>query len=477
MPRRTKIIATIGPASESEAQVKALLEAGMDVARLGLAHGTLEHNLERFHNLRSAAADFGHELGILVDLPGPKIRTGIFRDEGVHLHQGEELRLVPGTGDSNTEVIEVDYERILLDVEFGDHLAFGDGALVLEVVDKNPDSLVARVIHGGALKGRPGVHVPADHLHLSTPTREDLRQLDAFVEAGTDMAAVSFVRSAHDMRKVGTEPHPQGPMLVAKIETRAAVENLEGIIEASGAVMVARGDLGSECPIEELPHLQKQIIRKCIALGRPAITATQMLESMISAPSPTRAEAGDVANAIFDGTSVIMLSAETAIGHDPALAVATMARIAERADEMFDYRGWAGGLTDLSMTSAGEDGNQITDAMTSAAWRAAVETDSSAIICLTRTGFTVRSIARFRPEARILGFTDDPRVLRQLTMSWGATPYMLESAGGQATRVSRAVDIAITQGEIRSGDLVAILAGSDDRDIRAADTLQLVRVP
>lgn len=241
--------------------------------------------------------------------------------------------------------------------------------------------------------------------------------------------------------------------------------------------MVARGDLGSECPIEELPHLQKQIIRKCIALGRPAITATQMLESMVQAPSPTRAEAGDVANAIFDGSSVIMLSAETAIGHDPALAVATMARIAERADEMFDHHGWAGGLTEMSMTSAGEDGNQITDAMTSAAWRAAVETDSSAIICLTRTGFTVRSIARFRPEANILGFTDDPRTLRQLTMSWGATPYMLEAAGSEATRVGRAVDIAMAEGEIRSGDLVAILAGSDDRDVRAADTLQLVRVP
>ena len=217
------------------------------------------------------------------------------------------------------------------------------------------------------------MHIPSDRLRIASPTPDDLRMLDAFVERGVDMVAVSFVRSAHDIRRVGTEPHPRGPLVVAKIETRAAVQNLEGIIQASGAVMVARGDLGAEMPIDEIPHLQKHIIRTCIALGRPAITATQMLESMVHAGTPTRAEVTDVANAVFDGTSVVMLSGETAIGHDPVLVVRTMADIARRADEEFDYDGWAPHITDLVHTEEGDADARVTDTMTMAAWRVAKE--------------------------------------------------------------------------------------------------------
>src|SRR5690606_19770975 len=277
---------------------------GMDIARLALAHGSLESNLERYARVRKAAADFGVPVGVLIDLPGPKVRAGSFPEEGVVLQEGHELRLVPGRDPSDDQVIHVDYDGLLTDVLPGDELSLGDGAVVVRVEDRTGDALNASVLHGGPIKGRPGVHIPADHLKVQTPTPEDLRLLDAFVDAGVDMVALSFVRSAHDVRKVGTEPHPRGPLIVAKIETRAAITNLDGIIEASGAIMVARGDLGTECAIEELPHLQKDIIRRCIALGRPAITATQMLESMINAPTPTRAEASDVANAVFDGTSV-----------------------------------------------------------------------------------------------------------------------------------------------------------------------------
>ncbi len=299
--------------------------------------------------------------------------------------------------------------------------------------------------------------------------------LDAFVEAGVDMVAISFVRSAHDVRRVGVEPHPRGPLVVAKIETRAAVENLEGIIEASGAIMVARGDLGSEMPIEELPHLQKQILRKCIALGRPAITATQMLESMVHAPTPTRAEASDIANAVFDGSSAVMLSGETAIGDDPVNAVGTMARIASRADALFDYNGWARGLAELRLTSADDVDLAVTDAMTMASWRAALETGAAAILCITTTGFTARSIARLRPEARILAFSPDERTVRQLTMSWGVRAYAVEQAPID-DMVARAVEVAHTRGEVRTGELVAVLSGSPDRHGRATDTLRLMRV-
>jgi pyruvate kinase len=254
------------------------------------------------------------------------------------------------------------------------------------------------------------------------------------------------------------------------------VENLEGIIEASGAIMVARGDLGIECPIEEVPHLQKDIIRTCIALGRPAITATQMLESMVESSRPTRAEVTDVANAVFDGTSVVMLSGETAIGHDPAGTVRTMADIAERADHEFDYEGWAPHLSDLVHTESGGGGDAVvTDTMTMAAWRVAAEIDADAILCVSRTGFTVRAIARFRPRAPILGFSQEERTVQQLTMSWGATPVHLATHGTNEAMVRTAISRARELGHVGAGDTVVVLAGSDDRS-RATDVLRLVRV-
>ncbi len=374
------------------------------------------------------------------------------------------------------EIVHVDHGELLRDMHVGDRMTFGDGAVVIEVVDSDPNALTAQVLHGGLLQGRPGVHIPSERLRMATPTPQDLVLLDAFVTEGADMVAVSFVRSAHDIRRVGTEPHPAGPMVIAKIETRAAVENLDGIIEAAGAVMVARGDLGAEMPLEELPHLQKRILHRCIALGRPAITATQMLESMVTAPTPTRAETSDIANAVFDGSSAVMLSGETAIGHDPALAVATMARIARRADEEFDYDAWAGKVQRESQLSQGSIDDVVTNSMTNAAWRAASESGASSIICITRTGFTVRSIARFRPRSPILGFSTDPRTLRQLTLSWGATPIALSGAGDTSRQVGEAIDIARTRGAVRAGDLVAVLSGSPDYKGVATDTLRLVHI-
>lgn len=475
--RRTKIIATIGPASDDARTLKGMIGAGLDVARLGLAHEDLETHLDRFHRIREVAAELQRPVGILVDLPGPKVRAGTTPDQGVDLVEGATIRVAPGTEGSSAEVITVDYPDLLADVHMGDHLAFGDGAVVVEAVDRGADSLEVRVLHGGLLKGRPGVHIPADRLRITAPTPEDLRFLDAFIEVGVDMVALSFVRSAHDVRRIGTEPHPRGPLVVAKVETRAAVENLDAIIEASGAVMVARGDLGAECPLEELPHLQKRIIHRCIALGRPAITATQMLESMVAAPSPTRAEASDVANAVFDGTSALMLSGETAIGADPVNVVETMARIARRADQEFDYEAWAISVAELQAEGRTDQVDAtVTNAMSMAAWRAATETRAAAIICLSRTGFTVRSIARFRPEAKILGYSTDERTVRQLTMSWGASPFLLEPLATTEDRITWAIEHAVSSGEVRKGDLVAVLHGSVFYPEQATDTLRLVQI-
>jgi pyruvate kinase len=454
-----------------------MIEAGMDVARIGLAHETLDTALERLARIRRASVDYGRPVGILADLPGPKVRAGVVPDSGLVLVDGSRFRLVPGDGPSTDEVIQVDYEQLLTDVHRGDTLSFGDGAVVVEALGRSGDHIEVCVIHGGVLKGRPGIHIPSDRLRLTTPTESDLRLLDAFIEAGVDMVALSFVRSAHDVRRIGTEPHPRGPLVVAKIETRAAVENLDGIIEASGAIMVARGDLGSEFPIEELPHLQKRIIQQCIAGGRPAITATQMLESMIHAPIPTRAEASDVANAVFDGSSAVMLSAETAIGVDPVHAVATMARIAERADDEFDYDGWAQRLQSMHLSPSDDAQGAITDAMTASAHRAAAATGATAIICLSRSGFTVRSIARFRPKARILGFSTNERTVNQLTMSWGASPHLLHGQDDPDTLVPRAIEYALGTGDVRPGDLIVLLFGTGEFQGRATDTLRLVRLP
>jgi pyruvate kinase len=476
MARRTKIIATIGPASDSEAMIKDLAEAGMDVARIGLAHGSLDEAIEKFRRVRRVEVALGRPIGVMVDLPGPKVRAGHMPEGGLPVVEGDIVHLTPGAQPSTAKVIHVDHEGLLTDLHLGDRVTFGDGVVMAEVLDRKADCLEARITHGGLLQGRPGVHIPSDRLRISSPTPDDLHMLDAFVEEGVDMVALSFVRSAHDVRRVGVEPHPRGPLVIAKIETRAAVDNLDSIIEASGGVMIARGDLGAEMPIEELPHLQKRILQRCITLGRPAITATQMLESMVTAPSPTRAEASDIANAVFDGSSALMLSGESAIGHDPINAVATMARIAARADDEFDYDAWGARVHEIASTMQPHIDDTVTLGMTNAAWRAALETGASAILCVTRTGFTVRSIARFRPQAKIIGFSTDPQTLRQLTLSWGATPQLLDVDYQADNVVTRAVEHAREAGLIRRGDLVAVLSGSREYPGQATDSLRLIPI-
>ncbi|MEO5841493.1 MAG: pyruvate kinase [Acidimicrobiales bacterium] len=476
MPRRTKIVATIGPASESEPMLRALINAGVDVTRLGLAHGTIEDALERYHRIRRVAEEEGKHVGILVDLPGPKVRAASFGNHAVNLPDGHIVRLAVGHDRSTADVIEVEYDSLLEDIQIGDRLVLGDGKVQLDVREKQADKLVAEVISGSEVSGRPGVHIPSDRLSISTPTPEDLRAIDAFVDVGVDMIALSFVRSAHDVRRVGTEIYPRGPLVIAKIETRAAVQNLAGIIDAAGAIMVARGDLGNECTIEELPYLQKQIIRDCIAGGRPVITATQMLESMIDSAAPTRAEASDVANAVWDGSSAVMLSGETAIGVDPVNVVRTMHRIVRRADESFDYGGWAANLAKLRMTKNDSSEHSVTDAMTMAAWRAASELGLSTIVCISGSGFTVRSMARFRPTARILGFSHNPRTVKQLTLSWGTTSIQLDAGGSNEEMVRRALMLARDAGYVRAGELVAVLAGMSTA-ARSTNVLRVETVP
>ncbi len=474
MTRRTKIVATIGPASDSEETLRQLILAGVDVCRLGLAHGTIEEHQDRIKRIRKVAAEIGRPISILGDLPGPKIRMGpVIEEGGLFLAEGQRIEIRPGDAPTAPDHIHVDYDHLLEAVDVGDSLVLGDGSVRLVAVENDGSKLIVEVEHGGRIQGRPGVTLPSAKLRVSVPTEQDIALLAGLADQ-LDFVAASFVRSAGEVAAV--KALAKGADVVAKIETKAAVDALDAIINVSDAVMVARGDLGNECDIAEVPHLQKQIIRQGVSFGVPVITATQMLESMVSAPSPTRAETSDIANAVFDGSSAVMLSGETAIGHDPTLAVGPMARIAERADEEFDYDLWAAKVSRLNAAQRETPDDVVTNSMTNAAWKAAIESGAKSIICVTRTGFTVRSIARYRPNVPILGFSTDPRTLRQLTLSWGATPVALPGPFDITRQVSQAIGIARAEGHVRSGDLVAVLSGSPDYKGVATDSLRLVHI-
>jgi len=479
--RRTKIVATIGPASDPPDVLQAMFEAGVDVARVSLAHGPLEASLERIERIRGAAIGVGRPVGILVDLPGPKVRTAPFSDAGVPLQPGTTLRLTEaGAGERSTnEVVGVQLPGAVDALEPGDRVALGDGGVVLVVAERVAgDGVTATVISGGVVRGRPGVSLPEDRVPLRSPTPGDLRMLERVLEVGVDAVAVSFVHSAEDVVAIKLAVGHDGPMVVAKIETGPAVDDLEEILRVADGVMVARGDLGVRLPLEDVPHIQKQIIRSGVAHGKPVITATQMLESMLTAPTPTRAEVSDVANAVFDGTSAVMLSGETAIGQNPVLAVQAMARITERAERDFDYEGWGTRLGRQQMAGlhAAPTTVRITSAITAAAWRASVDAELAAIIACTNSGATARMISRFRPSCPILALTPHWRTARQLAMAWGIRPVVGETHGTPDEIVWHAVEAATRLGVVRTGDLVGVLVGSPTDVEPTTDILRLVRV-
>jgi pyruvate kinase len=469
--RRTKIVATIGPASSSPEVLRELFAAGLDVARVTLAHGTLDAQKRLVSAIRAEADAFGRPVAVLVDLPGPKVRTTAFTAE-VRLQRDEQVTLVAGSDEPSTASrFVVDYPTLVEDVEPGDLVGIGDGAVQLVVESRDAGALSARVRSGGKLSGRKGVKIPTARLRASVPTAEDLRLIEAFRDSPVDIIAVSFVRTAEDMLAVRRALGPNPPWLMAKIETAAAVDNLAGVIEASDAVMVARGDLGNELPIEEVPHLQKRIIRETVRAGKPVLVATQMLESMVDAPAPTRAEATDVANAVLDHTSAVMLSGETAVGHDPVNVVQTMARLIVRAEKELDR---------ARLELFALENRKLSDAnvaLSHAAWHAANDLKPAAILCCTRTGSTARYMASFRPLTALYGLTADARVLRQLSLCWGVHPlHQPHPAASTEEVMYSAVLIARTRGVVKAGDVAIVLGGSPGAGAGHTDTLRVVTV-
>ena len=477
MDTRTKIVATIGPASESPAVLDELLLAGVDVVRLNLSHGTLESHLATMTAVREAGERTGRVVAVLADLPGPKVRSGRFPEGGVELVVGGVVAMAPGDGPSTEVQMTVDYPSLLADLRVGDRIVLGDGAISLTVHSITVDAANCTVVSGGRVQGRPGVHLPSERLRLSTPTEEDLRLGLAMATAGADFLGLSFVRSAHDLRVMREAIQPYRTLLVAKIETMGAISDLDDIVTEADALMVARGDLGIECPLEDVPHLQKRIVRQCVEAGVPVITATQMMESMITSPSPTRAEVSDIANAVFDGTDALMLSAETAIGADPVGVVRTMSRIAGRAESEASYRQWAARLGREQRRSWPDGPDRITLAITHAAGMAAEDAGAEAIICCTRSGRTARAMARFRPQAVLIGLSPDPATVRAMALSWGVRPMEVDTYGTTDELVWHAVERAVQEGLVQVGQTVLVLAGAPDRPSGAStDVLRIVRV-
>ncbi|BDG37085.1 pyruvate kinase [Saccharococcus caldoxylosilyticus] len=457
MMRKTKIVCTIGPASESVDKLVQLIEAGMNVARLNFSHGDHMEHGRRIQNIREAAKRTGKKVAILLDTKGPEIRTHDMENGSIELKEGSQLVISMKEVLGTPEKISVTYEGLIDDVVPGSKILLDDGLIGLEVVsiDKQAREIVTRVLNGGVLKNKKGVNVPGVRVNLPGITAKDRQDILFGIEQGIDFIAASFVRRASDVleiREVLEENDALHIQIIAKIENQEGVDNIDEILEVADGLMVARGDLGVEIPAEEVPLIQKVLIKKCNMLGKPVITATQMLDSMQRNPRPTRAEASDVANAIFDGTDAVMLSGETAAGHYPVEAVKTMHRIALRTEQALQYRDILGQRTRESATT-------ITDAIGQSVAHTALNLDVAAIVTPTVSGKTAYMISKYRPKAPIVAVTSSESVSRKLALVWGVYSQVAPQAKTTDEMLDIAVDAAIESGVVKHGDLVVITAG------------------
>jgi pyruvate kinase len=451
--RRTKIVATIGPATESKEVLRQLIEAGATTFRLNFSHGDHEDHAERITTIRQVAQDMGVHIGILQDLQGPKIRLGRFEAGPISLATGDAFTLTSRQVNCNQSIATVTYDKLAEEVHNGCRILLDDGRveMVVERVDPSDHSLHCRVTVGGVLSNNKGVNFPDVQLSIRALTPKDRRDLAFGLQQGVDWVALSFVRNPSDMQEIRDliQSHGCNTPVVAKIEKFEAIDSIDAILPLCDGVMVARGDLGVEMPAEEVPLLQKELIRKANSLGIPIITATQMLDSMASCPRPTRAEVSDVANAILDGTDAVMLSNETAVGDYPVEAVATMARIARRIERDYPQR-----ILDGQMATT------IPNAISQAVSSIARQLNAAAILPLTKSGSTARNVSKFRPSTPILAITSEESVARQLQLVWGVNPLLIAEQPSTASTFTLAMGVAQQNGLLREGDLVVETAGT-----------------
>jgi pyruvate kinase len=450
--RRTKIIATLGPATEGEQQIRQLVEAGIDGVRLNFSHGDSGQHSRMIASVRAISAERSHPIAIIADLQGPKTRVGEMAPGGVKLIRGRKIVLTPGRVIGSDEVIPVSYDGLSGMVKESSRILLDDGRIALKVmsVERGGD-VICRVTVGGTLQSRKGLNVPGESYTGPSLTRKDIQDLRFALQAGVDFVALSFVRSAVDVEELQglvKEQTKRPVKVIAKIEKQEAVREIDAIIAASDAVMIARGDLGVEIAPERVPYWQKEIIHRCVQQAKPVITATEMLESMIDRPIPTRAEASDVANAVYDGTDVLMLSGETAIGKFPAKTVTTMHRIAATVESS---------MTGTSVNVPA--GKTVTDAISAAACELADNLDARALITPTSSGTTALQVSKHRPRAPVLAVSSDADVVNQLAISWGVKPLFISPARDTDDMFERAIEAAADSGLASHDDLIIITAG------------------
>jgi pyruvate kinase len=456
--RKTKIVCTIGPASESVEKLTQLIEAGMNVARLNFSHGDHEEHGARIRNIREASKQTGKTVAILLDTKGPEIRTNNMVDGAIELVAGNHVIVSMTEVEGTVDKFSITYPGLIDDVHEGSKILLDDGLIGLEVtkIDRNAGEIHTKVLNTGTLKNKKGVNVPGVSVNLPGITEKDANDIIFGIEQDVDFIAASFVRRASDVleiRRLLEEHNATHIHIIPKIENQEGVDKIDEILEISDGLMVARGDLGVEIPAEEVPLVQKSLIKKCNAQGKPVITATQMLDSMQRNPRPTRAEASDVANAIFDGTDAIMLSGETAAGVYPVEAVQTMHNIASRAESALDHK-------EILSNRSKQNEHNITDAIGQSVAHTALNLDANAIIAPTESGHTARMISKYRPKAPIVAVTSDDGVSRRLSLAWGVYPQIGKMATTTDEMLDTAVEESLNSGLVSRGDLVVITAGA-----------------
>ncbi|HVY56770.1 MAG TPA: pyruvate kinase [Xanthobacteraceae bacterium] len=449
--RRTKIVATLGPASSERAVIARLFEAGADVFRINMSHTSPDRMRELVRTIRSVEQEYDRPIGVLVDLQGPKLRIGTFEQDSVMLEKGARFTLDADQTAGNAQRVYLPHPEILSAVKPGDHLLLDDGKVQLVAVETTPDRTVAEVEVGGKLSARKGVSLPDTTIPFSSMTEKDRSDLEAALDAGIDWVALSFIQRPEDIAEAKKITRGRAAVM-AKIEKPQAVYHLSGIMDSTDALMVARGDLGVELPVEKVPSLQKQMTRSARGAGKPVVVATQMLESMITSPVPTRAEVSDVATAIYEGADAVMLSAESASGKYPVEAVRTMDRIAIEVEGDPTYRT----IIHAQRTEPEATG---ADAIAAAARQIAETLDLSAIVCWTSSGMTALRVARERPKPLIVAISPNISTGRKLALVWGVHCIVAEDARDQDDMVDRACRLAFKDGFARSGQRIIIVAG------------------
>ena len=466
--KRTKIVCTLGPASEKEETLRELIKNGLNVCRMNFSHGSHEEHKGRIDLVKKVREELGQPTAILLDTKGPEIRTGQFDAPEVLLEEGQTFTITMKDVMGNKEMCTVSYKGLAKDVEPGNTILIDDGLVGLKVKEVNGDDIVCIVENSGIVKNHKGVNVPGVKVNLPAITEKDRSDIEFGIEQGIDFIAASFVRKVSDVlaiREILEENNATDIKIISKIENQEGVDNLDEIIAVSDGIMVARGDLGVEIPTEEIPVVQKLMIKKCNEAGKPVITATQMLDSMMRNPRPTRAEVTDVANAIYDGTDAIMLSGETAAGKYPVEAVKIMATIAKRTEETINYNE---NLRDKALSAA-----NVTDAISYATCTTAIDLNAKAILSATSSGHTARMVSKFRPQCPIVATTDNERVMRQLSLTWGVLPTISSNGKNTDEVIDNAINAGKEKNYLAEGDLVVITAGVP---VATSGTTNLIKV-